>query len=243
MKWLSLVLLLSISCTKNNTEEIRTVSSADIDSERRKAFGSRTIDEVQENSYVHKILTQMVTTPDTPMKQLVEESKLVFVKVKETEQAIELWYTREIIDYSLVGKPTFKFKDVLYFEKSAAQATQLAKKSLNPLYLSESAGASASTNSGSIEFSNLNVKDIQAPLPEGVKKRLGCTDCTVAAKKISYVATVTNETETKKYIAESIISQKVPVFAAELSQCLSTLAGVQTIEVLVKQCQEVYDYQ
>lgn len=242
IKFIPLVLVL-VACTKTKTEVIKTTSSYEIELERQKAFGNRSIDEIKETSFVHKITTQLLTTPDAPLKQLLEESKMLIVKKLETEEYTEIWFNREILDYTLTDKPTFKFKDVARFAKEGSGESQLSGFSLikSSALVNEKSGSDFSVET--VEYSNLQIKDIRVPLPEKVKTKLNCADCTTEAKKISYIATVRNEEGAKKYIAESIISPNVPPLASELSQCLSTLAGVQTIEVLVKHCQEVYDYE
>ena len=95
-------------------------------------------------------------------------------------------------------------------------------------------------------FRNLKKSEVVLVPPQKVKEAKNCKNikgCRLIADRITYdIVFLMENDQTQTHNIEWLISSEVPFFAAILKQCASTLVPVDNLRVLVKQCNEVVDF-
>lgn len=248
MKRLSLLsfILLFVACSPDKKEATAVPTTAqDIQKAQDEAFGTKSPFSIQAGEFVYTVRTQQIFSSQEPAESLLEEQSITVVDRQDLGQYIEFTIVKEQIDHSLPDSPHYKFKDVLYLEKSAEE---IAKGSLLP---KEEAPAEPPTledpNPVSVDFFNLKVVEETVRKPQPVLDREPCNEsdgtCSIKMFKITYDIRVTIPPQLPQTSSiETWISQDVPYLAAVYKSCFKTVLVIDDARPVVRQCTSVVDY-
>lgn len=258
MRWILLILIAAglLSCDRKSPDNSRgPQTSLDAISSLQKSFINR-LDpySIEEGQRVHFIESQEIISSQGPIKALSKEWVTEVTEVENTPEERTITTYKTVIDKLWDKDFTYIFKGVYFLEQveTLRLLNQLDDEKPNR-YSMESHLQSLMEN-GRVEekeitgiaFHNLVHQQVVLVPPEKVKNAANCKGfegCRINADQITYdVVFLLSNDDTQTHRVEWIISQDVPFFAAILKQCSTTVIPVDNLRVLVKQCNEVVDF-
>jgi hypothetical protein len=252
-RFLTLVLFILVACESNRVSEDLgpQVTSEEIIRAQRKSLSGLDPYDIRQNQRVHRIETQEVISTQGSMKNLSREWVTTVVELNNTDDYRELVIIEEVFDREWDKDFIYKFKDVFYLPQLSSQQLLSQQKqsdfTLNQLVerlktLSDSEGLEVT----GMAFHNLQVREVSLSPPQLVKSSPNCkglTECQLRADMITYdIVFQLSDESIQKHTVEWYISAQVPFFAGIMKQCATSLVPIDNARVLVKQCDEVVDF-
>ncbi len=206
---------------------------------------------IQQGQRVHSIESQEVISSQGPAKLLSKEWVISVTHVEDFQEEHRITTHKEMTDKLWDKEFVYEFKDVISLPQldsfSAFDPSGLDRYSLsNTLLRLREAGEVQEKDIDGVAFHNLQKQEVVLVPPELVKsasKCKGLPDCRIRADKISYdIIFRLTDGSTQRHTVEWFISAEVPFFAALLKHCATTVLPVESLRVLVKQCNEIVDF-
>ncbi|MCJ8278004.1 MAG: hypothetical protein MJK18_14275 [Bdellovibrionales bacterium] len=193
-------------------------------------------------------VTQEVLTSQGPVKSISNESTIEVVDVENNPDARLITTLQKVLDLTAKDKFVYEVKNVFalspIFEAPASRLKEQLNESFSVASLSKAQVYEAQIQG--VSFHNLKTQQVVLVPPSIVKDSSDCRGldpCEIPSDLISYDVVFHLEDGTQqKHSIEWFISTKVPFFAGILKQCATTLVPVEDLRVLVKQCDEVVDF-
>jgi hypothetical protein len=255
--FLSCVFLLSCNKDKDNSVGPE-VDGQEIQDTLNKALGQSDPLTLQVGEFVYTLRTQEIFAGDTPTRLLLEEEGITVTDREVDGDTLIIGIVRELVDHSDPASPHNKFKDVYYLKNPDVPAAELtspdvaATKAL--ALFDDPAGTDDSTTDDVVyeapityTYHNFITREEKVPRPTKVSDREPCPadqDCSLNATHLYYDAVAHQEGQPdRKMQFELLITTDTPYFGNFLKNCVTTLASVEDVRPLVRQCNSVYDYQ
>lgn len=248
------LLLSTLACEKKAQEHSRGPQSSKSAIEAlQRAYTSKfdpyTIDVGQK---VHRIETQEVITSQAPIKNL---SKEIFIEVTELENFSDerlITTLRKVNDKITDANFTYEFKNVYSLPQlsSFQLMNQLSDVTHSIHTLTESL-MEQSTKKQEIKIKGIAYHNLKTHIttlkpPQLVQESPDCAglkDCKINADKLTFdIVFLLSNGKTQVSNVEWFFSSEVPYFAGILKQCATTLIPVDNARALVKQCNEVVNF-
>jgi len=253
-----LVALTLLACDKpvSNEDDLGPQSSpSEIQRAQAEAVNGVRPEKILVGETAHFAETQELITSEGPVTRLLREWTVEVIEKEVLEQSLvdqellEFTTIRSLIDHNQVGKPVSKFKDLFVFlglPNEAKEDVESARLSLKLMGADSPAKVEKQIVITDVSFHNLSSETVKIKPPELVEQRPGCggiANCELEGRKITYdVVFRFSDGEIQKHQIEWLISHQVPFFSSILKQCATTLVKVDTLRVLVKQCQDAVDF-
>lgn len=207
---------------------------------------------VKEGERTHKIETQEVFSTQGSMKHLSKEWVTQVTEINHFDTYRELVILEKVSDREWDDDFIYEFKDV-YFLPENLDVRQLSAKQHNLYQLNKTIERLRAQESEShpveiteMTFHNLNTNQVVLSPPELVKNHEQCKGlkpCQLTADMITYdVVFKMSDDSQQKHTVEMYVSDQAPFFSGIMKQCATTLVPIDQARVLVKQCDEVVDF-
>lgn len=206
---------------------------------------------VQEGQKVHFIESQEVISSQGPVKALSKEW-LTEVKQVENEPEERILTTYKTVtdkiwdkDFSYIFKGVYSLPQIETL-RLLDQLDQDRYNMKSVLLKLQEAGRVEEKDIDGVAFHNLVHEQVSLIPPDLVKNAENCKgieNCRLQGNRISYdVVFHLTDDSTQTHRVEWLISKDVPFFAAILRQCSTSIIPIDDLRVLVKQCNEVVDF-
>ncbi len=207
--------------------------------------------EIKQGQTVHFTETQELISSQAPIKVLSKEW-LTEVKLIENQPEERILTNYKTVTDRLWDKDfVYVFKGVYYLEQVESlelldQLDQNRYSMTSILHQLQEQGRVEETEIEGVAFHNLKEQSVTIVPPDLVKNAKNCKGikgCRLQGDRITYdVVFLLKGGGTQTHNVEWLISPDVPYFAAILKQCSTTIVPVDNQRVLVKQCNEVVDF-
>lgn len=228
-----------------------SVSATEIQLAQNRSLSKLNPYTVKAGQRIHHIETQEVISSQAPVKQLSKEWVTEVLEVENSESARYLTTSKQVTDKLYDKDFIYEFKNV--YSLPQIETLSLLDQFNNNRYsmksmlqnLSEQDQVEATEIQG-VAYQNLSESRVSLVPPELVKDAKGCKslqNCRIEADQIKYdIVFLLSDGTRRTHNIEWLISDQVPFFAAILKQCASTIVPLENLRVLVKQCNEVVDF-
>lgn len=201
---------------------------------------------------VHKIETQEVFSTQGSMKHLSKEWVTEVSEVNFFDFFREIVILEQISDRDWDSDFIYEVRDVYTLPEPQRVAPLTAKQhqvyQVNKV-IEQLRAQELETRQLFVEdmsFHNLKSLKVVLRPPELVKNHGQCkglNPCELPADLITYiVAFQMSDGSQQRHTVEMYVSDKAPFFAGIMKQCATTLVPIEDARVLVKQCDEVVDF-
>ncbi len=227
------------------------VSAQDIFNAQNKSLSRLDPYTIKKGQRVHKTETQEILSGQGPLKQMTKEWVTTVVEMNNEETFREIVTLQEVSDIEWEADFIYEFKNVYYLQQIDAlraldtlnqNSYQLNKmiEKLRPKELTNNVEVTG------VAFHNLQTRKVPLSPPQLVKNGPDCKGikgCRMDADLITYdVVFQMSDSSIQKHTVEWYVSPDAPYFAGIMKQCATTLLSVESARVLLKQCEEVVDF-
>ncbi len=209
---------------------------------------------IQKGQKVHYIESQEIISSQQPIKAFSKEwtTKVTEVENLPEERIITTYKT--VIDKLWDKDFPYIFKGVYFLEQVETMRLLNQLDQDDPDRYSMKSILNQLAEKGQVEEKEIkgvafhNLKHSEAVLipPELVQQDENCKgleNCRINGNIITYdVVFLLGDDKTQTHRVEWVISKDVPFFAAILKQCSTSVVPIENLRVLVKQCNEVVDF-
>ncbi len=244
---------LLVACDRDpvNTGPGEQTTPTEINKAQERSLSKLDPYQIKQGQKVHFVETQELISSQAPIKVLSKEW-LTEVKLIENEPEERILTNYKTVTDRLWDKDfVYVFKGVYYLEQ--VEALQLLDQldenrySMNSILRQlQEQGRVEETEIEGVAFHNLKEQSVSLVPPDRVKNSKNCKgikDCRLQGDRITYdVVFLLKGGGTQTHNVEWLISPDVPYFAAILKQCSTTIVPIDNQRVLVKQCNEVVDF-
>jgi len=206
---------------------------------------------IQKGQRVHKIETQEILSGQSPIKQMSKEWVTKVIEINNEEAYREIVTLQEVSDSQWDEDFIYEFKNIYYLQQmdplqaldtlhqNSYQLNKMIEK-LKPKELQENVEVTG------VAYHNLEKRKVTLSPPQLVKSEPDCKGiegCRMTADMITYdVVFQMSDSSIQKHTVEWYVSPDAPYFAGIMKQCATTLLSVESARVLLKQCEEVVDF-